>query len=425
MSSARVAVVGAGLSGSLACLSLAARGVRATLLDQAAASGRFGGASARSDLGAQFFRASNDQFRALLDELARQKLVARWRGAFGVLGSKGGGLLPRGAIPSNQTETPAAPARDGGDFCGFVEAGDGGDLWVARDNAAVCAAIRAMADVDVEIRRVDALKRDGGGWTVGGAETFDAVILATHDPGPAPRGQANVAAPLSDVGIPWGRVAAPRLRRGYSASRGAFLNAPSRLSRRQIEGAGAGLASRAVGELEVADAGVAARLADLKMALDAAREARAPLFSAAVTVQGDVKLDAATVPGSPIVQFLAREASKPGRGDAATWTVASTSTFADRAGDDDALDALAEETARLLAPLGAIGVEGVAAKRWGAALPGATLEAWSRTEERAVVLEPFGLGIAGDYVRGAACPVEAAALSGLEAGARVEGLVGS
>ena len=160
------------------------------------------------------------------------------------------------------------------------------------------------------------------------------------------------------------------------------------------------------------------------MALDAAREARAPLFSAAVTVQGDVKLDAATVPGSPIVQFLAREASKPGRGGDATWTVASTSAFADRAGDDDALDALAEETARLLAPLGAIGVEGVAAKRWGAALPGATLEAWSRTEERAVVLEPFGLGVAGDYVRGAACPVEAAALSGLEAGARVGGLVG-
>jgi len=35
------------------------------------------------------------------------------------------------------------------------------------------------------------------------------------------------------------------------------------------------------------------------------------------------------------------------------------------------------------------------------------------------VLEPFQLAIAGDFVRRSSCPVEAAALSGLEAGARV------
>jgi predicted NAD/FAD-dependent oxidoreductase len=36
-----------------------------------------------------------------------------------------------------------------------------------------------------------------------------------------------------------------------------------------------------------------------------------------------------------------------------------------------------------------------------------------------VVLEPYRLAICGDFVRAAACPVEAAALSGLEAGDRV------
>ena len=56
---------------------------------------------------------------------------------------------------------------------------------------------------------------------------------------------------------------------------------------------------------------------------------------------------------------------------------------------------------------------------WRAAFSAETLEGWSRGAEHAVVLEPYRLAICGDFVRAAACPVEAAALSGLEAGDRV------
>ena len=148
---ARVAVVGGGLSGSLCALSLAARGVPCCVYDQGASGGRFGGSAQRErpELGAQFFRASSDRFRSLLGELEKRNLVGRWRVAperFGLLGSHGGGFLPREAVPRGTMPT-LATVRDGGDFCGFIE-GDG-ELWSAPDNAAVCAAIREMGGVEL------------------------------------------------------------------------------------------------------------------------------------------------------------------------------------------------------------------------------------------------------------------------------------
>ena len=65
---------------------------------------------------------------------------------FGLLGSHGGGFLPREAVPRGTMPT-LATVRDGGDFCGFIE-GDG-ELWSAPDNAAVCAAIREMGGVEL------------------------------------------------------------------------------------------------------------------------------------------------------------------------------------------------------------------------------------------------------------------------------------
>ena len=80
---------------------------------------------------------------------------------------------------------------------------------------------------------------------------------------------------------------------------------------------------------------------------------------------------------------------------------------------------MGDELLRLLEPRGATRVAPVAARRWAAGFCDGTLEAWCKMDEAAVVLEPFRLALAGDFVRRSSCPVEAAALSGLEAGARV------
>ena len=370
---ARVAVVGGGLSGSLCALSLAARGVPCCVYDQGASGGRFGGSAQRErpELGAQFFRASSDRFRSLLGELEKRNLVGRWRVAperFGLLGSHGGGFLSREAVPRG-TMPALATMRDGGDFCGFIE-GDG-DLWSAPDNAVVCEAIREMGGVELKPSgRVEAIERVADGWRVEGKE-FEAVVVASHGPSLAATAVAAAAA-------------------------------------------------------ETADPAVVARLTGLVEAIARVRESRCAVVSAMVEVEGGeaIPFDAVTTPSSSVLQFLAREASKPGRADAGNaWTVVSTSSFADKRPGNDAVASLglllADEALRLLCPHGAKLTSAVGAKMWRAAFSAETLEGWSRGAEHAVVLEPYRLAICGDFVRAAACPVEAAALSGLEAGDRV------
>ena len=56
-----------------------------------------------------------------------------------------------------------------------------------------------------------------------------------------------------------------------------------------------------------------------------------------------------------------------------------------------------------------------AAKRWGAGFAAGTLG----LKEDCVSLEPWRLAIAGDFLADRASPVEAAALSGMEAGERI------
>jgi hypothetical protein len=55
----------------------------------------------------------------------------------------------------------------------------------------------------------------------------------------------------------------------------------------------------------------------------------------------------------------------------------------------------------------------------GAGLTDGTLEGWSRIEEDSILLEPWKVAICGDFIRQYDSPVEAAAMSGLEAGERV------
>jgi len=62
---------------------------------------------------------------------------------------------------------------------------------------------------------------------------------------------------------------------------------------------------------------------------------------------------------------------------------------------------------------------GAAAAHWDAALTDGTLEDWCRVEEDSIALESWRMAVCGDFVRTRGSPVEAAALSGLEAGERV------
>jgi len=124
-----------------------------------------------------YLRASDpgSQWASVLAMLAREGLVTPWEGRFGLLGSRGGGFLPLEvarntyaaqasnlktrrpqagllltrlshlasdrAVTAMGKEADAAPASDGGDFCGFVAGCTPGasPMYVGvPTNAAVC-----------------------------------------------------------------------------------------------------------------------------------------------------------------------------------------------------------------------------------------------------------------------------------------------
>ena len=169
-----------------------------------------------------------------------------------------------------------------------------------------------------------------------------------------------------------------------------------------------------------------------------------------------VPFDAAVTPGSNVLAFLSRDASKPERPRLASaidagggavsgelWTAVSTVHFARQLlssgggglrepGDSEvkgattaalAAQLMGEEVRRLLGSFdgdGAPRLVHAAAKRWGAGFRSATLE----QSQQSVALEPWQLVIAGDFVNGGhGSPVEAAAASGLEAGERIAAML--
>ena len=410
----RVAIIGGGLTGSLAAMSVrAVSGAQTVVFDAGRrVGGRVGGGSRDrvpgGDNGAQFFRASTPKFQALLQFLEEKQVVGPWEGRMGILGTRSGsdGFLSRKHMPVEMLASlkPAggiSSDADSGDFCGFIE-GRGTLYSGSPSNASICPHILEMSGAEVRLStRIVAVSQqmiggdgrgsEGSGWLLasdkGSVEPFDAVIFATHDPS---------------------------------------------------------LAAECVHELGMSDESsgnpqVQQRLLELAQALKAAREARVPLFTLSALVEcgpGKVPFDAVTVHGSDRIQFLARDACKPGRTMAQEphelWTCVSTSSLAawvlEKTGgraEDGVRQAqleLSQELATLLAPFydSTPLVKTAAARRWGAAFTNTkTLEGWSMQEENCVALEPFRLAISGDFVRRHCCPIEAAALSGLEAGERV------
>lgn len=205
-------------------------------------------------------------------------------------------------------------------------------------------------------------------------------------------------------------------------------------------------ALRSIGAEGASDAASAAQeqqqLKSLADALQAQRDhGTAPVFSwSGVFPAGTsdaLPFDAVCVPGSAVVQFLYRSASKPGRpaleDGGELWTAVSTPAFAAellrregpaaeaQKGDSDrgggaalaATNLMASEVSALLAgggappkPLRAV------AKRWGAGFAAGSLQ----HGHHCIALPPWQLAIAGDFVCARDSPTEAAALSGLAAG---------
>jgi predicted NAD/FAD-dependent oxidoreductase len=430
MSTPRVAVVGGGIAGTLCSLVLRNRGLHPVLIDGGyQMGGRLRG-------GAQFWRTQNPRLVNVTSMLNQAGLLVPWNGRFGVLGSSGGGFLPagivakegagsgiRGLSKADGSEQNGAEVLssvvDSGDFCNFIEGSNEPAFVGVPSMGDLCQNICKLGDIEArpKTKIIGAEMAPEGGWklnTVGGSssgtiedETFDALVLATHDPSLA-------------SGIVRNIVSAEVAAGGFSSIEDATFK----------------------GDDDDASRTLIRRLSRLADGLQIAREeGRVPIYQLSATYpkgfSDSIPFDAVTVPGSPLIQFLLREASKPGivqdpdKGE--TWTAISTSSLAVRLlsspelSDEDRLSAIStmlpEEMSRLFTPYHT-GNENnmlpldVSAKRWGAAFCSKGLN----LKEDSVTLAAWRLSICGDYLSEHGTPLEAAALSGLEAGERTASL---
>jgi predicted NAD/FAD-dependent oxidoreductase len=423
MSQPRVAVVGGGIAGTLCSLVLRNRGLHPVLLDGGyQMGGRLRG-------GAQFWRTQNPRLVSVTSMLNQAGLLVPWQGRFGVLGSSGGGFLPAGIVAKDGAGVRGLSKADGseegaevrssvidtGDFCNFIEGSNEPAFVAVPSMGELCNNICKLGDIESlpNTKVIGAQMVPEGGWkleTVGGSgtigdQTFDALVLATHDPSLA-------------SGIVNNIVSAEVAAGGFSSIEDATSKGDDDASTMLIR-----------------------RLSQLADSLHVAREeGRVPTYALSATYpkgfSDSIPFDAVTVPGSPLIQFLLREASKPGivhdpdRGE--TWTVISTSSLAVRLlsspdlSDEDRLSAIStmlpEEMSRLFMPYHSgddnILPLDVSAKRWGASFCSKGL----KLKEDSVTLAPWRLSICGDYLSEHSTPLEAAALSGLEAGERTASL---
>ncbi|KOO23477.1 u6 snRNA-associated sm-like protein lsm4 [Chrysochromulina tobinii] len=335
--------------------------------------------------------------------------LGRKQGRFGMMGSRGG-FLPREALGSTKGSFGAmlksegddeASVRANIDFCGFLAESEHAMYVGVPSNASVCTGMCVGIDVIHDVKVTGMRRSASGAWALtvsgGGAsavesEDFAAVVIASHD--------ASLAASAVQVAA------------------------------------------------SDADVQVAGRLEELARRFQQQRQERTePCFTWSgffpVGFSACVPLDAAVAPSSHVISFVARDASKPGRpvtracdgGEGELWTAVSTASFAQsilaRAPSTDpgdsgrgseaatvAAQAMSQELARLFAPyfgdeLGRVPQPlAAAAKRWGAGFAKGTCE----LKESAVTLEPWRLAVAGDYLQVHASPIEAAAVSGLDAG---------
>ena len=332
--------------------------------------------------------------------------AARW----GVLGSAGGGFLPSTVIPlrrtspQNQQAVDNTTNTDTGDFLNFVE-GRAGSTFAAEtvDQNNLSETLLAQSNIQVQTGTTVTqaiLQPDGwqlhvkqgtgeNGENDGEADEilhFDGLVVATEQPSLA----ARIVQSIADA------------------------------------------------EAKAGGSPVLPKLQQLTQHLQRIRS-HVPLYTwtgklpppAATGDHAAIPFDIVSVPGSPLIQFLSRQAEVGTRENVnnRTWTAVSTRAFVQEAmraklSEDTIQDALTTEVTRLVAPYypnqtcpSPVDATVALTHR---ALPHETLEA----PTHCLALQPWRLTIAGDYIYSSAShrsslmmtPLEAAALSGLHAG---------
>jgi len=397
-------------------------------MSKRALGGRFGtprkskGDMPLSDRGGQFFCTTqgSGRYSQVLAFLEHNKLVGRWDGRFGVLGARGGSFLPKeiidGSVLGGLQRAKVHESEDGeanpensdqsiegggqfGDFCGFLAGGSKSELYVGTPSmSSVCDRLAELAEVEVRKGvEVTDLRLDGDTWTVGSSSAqpsdkgFQALVVATHNPALAAGVVSRLAIGMDE------------------------------------------LPDSAVGDATSHQ--IAERLRGLSSALENLRKQhKAPLYSLSIsfpvgTLSENLNFDAVACPTSDKIQFVSREASKPGRSNpnelTETWTAITTSAYAQdllkRDLDEEAATSeLVEAFVKLVKPALGDSVDNIvpsaaSAKRWKAGFTTRSLG----LQEDSIGLEPWKLVICGDFLRSYASPGEAAVLSGMEGGEKV------
>lgn len=413
MSSPRIAVIGGGIAGSICSTVLRQSGAELTIFDMGrkSAGGRFGAARSQRkanpvDRGAQFMCSSDvgSRFSQVLGFLESRGLVAPWQGRFGIMGTRGGGFLPKeiidgtviGGIKADKGTADNEDSSHPDDFCGFLAGGSKSRMYIGTPSMSdICNRLLDAPGIDVRAgSQVTDLHVTPKGWQIlcGTSDTnerFDAVVVATHNPALAARAVRRLA--LEEAGGAGSPADVEQLR--------------SRLTR------------------------LAEKLQELR------DHHTSPLYtlSAAVpfgSLSTNLPFDAVACPTSQHIQFLSRDASKPGRAaDAASeieyWTAVSSvalakDLIAKQISEQEAAEQIAGHLLELLKPGLREGsqlppIASASAKCWRAALTTKTLG----LQEDSIGLEPWRLAICGDFIRSSPSPIEAAVLSGLEAGERM------
>ena len=419
----RVAIVGGGLSGTLAASTLKQRlgsNVDVTILD--ANSRKIGGRLLGGllcdddyfvgDMGAQFIQPSADfRFTQLCNQMHQIGMLKPWNGRFGVLGSQAGGFLPTSVIQSaipktNDDDSSFLASVDNGDFCNFNRS--------SMFGVPTYTATPSMADWCERILQTQP----------GIKQTLNFTL---HEA--MPISMKNDQNPLSQTDIVWS------LKKRNSASQCTnnelYFDAIILSTHNPL------LASTTIDNIlisyqEKEGETVGQRLRKLSKELTNVRKLKKPILSFAYLLQSKLSktlpFDAVTIPGSSTIQFLCRDSSKSASNQVEQsqyelWKGISTSSFAEQHIQDKCyLDShLEKELQGLLSThcQAKITPKFLGSKLWRAAFTQPTLD----LKEDCITLEPWRLIIAGDFLREYSNPIEAAAVSGIEAGDRMANIL--
>eukprot|EP00933_Yihiella_yeosuensis_P081164 TRINITY_DN94713_c0_g1_i1.p1 TRINITY_DN94713_c0_g1~~TRINITY_DN94713_c0_g1_i1.p1 ORF type:complete len:394 (+),score=81.41 TRINITY_DN94713_c0_g1_i1:119-1183(+) len=342
--------------------------------------------------------------------------LSEWTGRFGVLGAKAGHIMPRENVLqsgmfkqpiSNTSENDSPQAAEEKEsrlfhilnspmnYCGFLEGSSDTKLYTVPKAEGIACLSNVDVTCDVEVDHSDivfqnasqnwSLRGHGNRMAGGQPLDFESLVLANSDPVYAANVIDNLLSSSVDCEMTQPQVAA-----------------------------------------------VISEFTSKLRSLEDLRESRYTLMIALPQPLAHFSLDGASVHGSPEIQFISRENSKPGRNfpdGVECWVIQSTSNFAealDLQGKDEtvAAEILWKAFAELLQKTSPSDLLpqplSLKAKRWerGFFKQPMNLNSPGEHHNDAVTFRPWKLALCGDYL-GNRQRVEEAALSAMMAANRV------